>query len=72
MIQSIGLLSLSITDLEKVVRQELEENPILEERGDILEEQSSVEKSESEDLDWTQYTSLSSISTPPKEAPNSM
>ena len=63
MIQSIGLLSLSVTELEEVVRKELEENPILEEKRDLLEEQSSLESDEAENLmDWTQYnTSLTSI-----------
>ena len=63
MIQSIGLLSLSVTELEEAVRKELEENPILEEKRDLLEEQSSLESDEAENLmDWTQYnTSLTSI-----------
>lgn len=57
MIQSIGLLSLSITELGQAVRQELTENPVLEERGEVAESISPAEAGENEKLDWTEYTS---------------
>ena len=58
MLQSIKLLSLSVAELEQAVRKELEENPVLEEKGDTetLEDLSSVEKEERERLNWTQFT----------------
>lgn len=56
-IKSINLLSLSVTELEQVVHQELVENPILEERGNTLEDDTStLSVSEIEQLEWTQYS----------------
>ena len=57
MIQSIGLMNLSVIELEQAIRKELEENPVLEEKGETLEEASSLEEAEKERLDWTEYTS---------------
>ncbi len=56
MIQSIGLMNLSVMELEQVIRKELEENPVLEEKGDTLEDFSSLEEAEKERLEWTEYT----------------
>ena len=57
MIQSIGLMNLSVMELEQAIRKELEENPVLEEKGETLEDISSLEESEKERLEWTEYTS---------------
>lgn len=56
MIQSIGLMNLSVVELEQAIRKELEENPVLEEKGETLEDVSSLEESERERLEWTEYT----------------
>ncbi len=56
MIQSIGLMNLSVMELEQAIRKELEENPVLEEKGDTLEDVSSLEETEKERLEWTEYT----------------
>ena len=64
MLQSIKLLSLSVTELEQAVRKELEENPVLEEKGETetLEELSSIEKEEREEhLNWTQFTTSKAL-----------
>lgn len=63
MLQSIGLLSLSITELEQAVRQELTENPVLEERGETIEESSDLDESRIEKLDWTEYSSSAAASS---------
>ena len=57
MLQSIRLLSLSVADLEKTIQSELEENPVLEEKGEVSEDQTTLEEQEFENLNWTQYTS---------------
>ena len=56
MIQSIGLMNLSVMELEKAIHKELEENPVLEEKGETLEDISKLESDEKERLDWTEYT----------------
>ena len=56
MIQSIGLMNLSVMELEKAIHKELEENPVLEEKGETLEDISKLESEEKERLDWTEYT----------------
>ena len=56
MLQSIGLMNLSVMELEQTIRKELEENPVLEEKGETLEDISSLEESEKERLEWTEYT----------------
>ncbi|MDE0152061.1 MAG: RNA polymerase factor sigma-54 [Bdellovibrionales bacterium] len=56
MIQSIGLMNLSVMELEQAIRKELEENPVLEEKGETLEDISSLEEAEKERLEWTEYT----------------
>ena len=56
MIQTIGLMSLNIVELEKAVQNELVENPVLEEKGETLEDLTPVEEQEKEHLNWTQYT----------------
>jgi len=56
MIQSIGLMNLSVMELEQTIRKELEENPVLEEKGETLEDISSLEEAERERLEWTEYT----------------
>lgn len=56
MIQSIGLMNLSVMELEKAIHKELEENPVLEEKGETLEDSSPLESAETERLDWTEYT----------------
>ena len=64
MLQSLNLLSMPVTEMEQAIQAELEENPVLEEKGDTLTELSSVEKDELEErLNWTQYTSTSALST---------
>lgn len=66
MLQSIHLLSLSTTEVEQAIRQELEENPVLEEKGETLDDLSSFEKNELEE-DWTQYTSTTAVLSPDKK-----
>ena len=56
MIQSISMMNLSVMELEQAIRKELEENPVLEEKGDTMEDLSSLEESERERLEWTEYT----------------
>ena len=56
MLQSIGLMNLSVMELEQAIQKELEENPVLEEKGETLEDVSSLEEAEKERLEWTEYT----------------
>ena len=66
--QSIKLLTLPLMELEQAVRDELLENPVLEEVHDIMEEQSMDELSNKEELPerqtWMEFTSTHSIRGP--------
>lgn len=66
--QSIKLLTLPLMELEQVVRDELLENPVLEEVQDTMEEQSMDELSNQEELPerhtWMEFTSTYSIRGP--------
>ncbi len=71
MLQTIGLMSLNIIELEKAVQNELVDNPVLEEKGDTLDDLTPFEEQEKEYLEWTQYTAtnvqnMSSRETPEK------
>ena len=66
--QSIKLLTLPLMELEQVVRDELLENPVLEEVHDTVEEQSAEELSNKEELPerhtWMEFTSTYSVRGP--------
>lgn len=66
--QSIKLLTLPIMELEQAVRDELLENPVLEEVHDTMEEQSMDELSNQEEMPerhtWMEFTSTYSIRGP--------
>lgn len=66
--QSIKLLTLPLMELEQAVRDELLENPVLEEVHDTVEEQSTEELSNREELPerhtWMEFTSTHSIRGP--------
>ncbi len=66
--QSIKLLTLPLMELEQVVRDELLENPVLEEIHDIMEDQSMDELSNREELPerhtWMEFTSTYSVRGP--------
>ena len=63
--QSIKLLTLPLMELEQAVRDELLENPVLEEVQDIMEEQSADELSNKEEEPerhtWMEFTNTYSI-----------
>ncbi len=63
--QSIKLLTLPIMELEQAVRDELLENPVLEEVQDTVEEQSMEELSNKEEIPerhtWMEFTSTYSV-----------
>ena len=63
--QSIKLLTLPIMELEQAVREELLENPVLEEVHDTVEEQSPDELANQEELPekqtWMEFTGTYSI-----------
>ena len=67
MLQTIGLMSLNVVELEKVVQHELTENPVLEEKGETLEDLTPLEEQEKEFLEWTQYTATNIQSVSSKE-----
>ena len=67
MLQTIGLMSLSIIELEKAVQSELVDNPVLEEKGDTLDDLTPFEEQEKEYLEWTQYTATNIQNIPAKE-----
>ena len=64
--QSIKLLSLPLMDLEQAVREEMLENPVLEEVQDTVEEQSLSEQENKEELPenhtWMEYTDFGATS----------
>ena len=66
--QSIKLLTLPLMELEQVVREELLENPVLEEVQDTVEEQSMEEISNREEQPerhtWMEFTSTYSVRGP--------
>ena len=66
--QSIKLLTLPLMELEQVVRDELLENPVLEEVQDTVEEQSMEEISNQEEQPerhtWMEFTSTYSVRGP--------
>ena len=63
--QSIKLLTLPLMELEQAVREEILENPVLEEVHDTVEEQSADELANQEELPerqtWMEYTGSYSI-----------
>ncbi len=74
--QAIKLLQLSRLELQEVIAQEIEENPVLEDDGNLEEkeqlETSSETPDQDEDFDWKEYMESHSISTytPPRAAEN--
>ena len=66
--QSIKLLTLPLMELEQAVREELLENPVLEEVQDIMEDQSADELSNQEELPerhtWMEFTNTYSVRGP--------
>lgn len=66
--QSIKMLSLPLMELEQAVRDEMLENPVLEEVQDIMEEQTPEELSNKEEMPerhtWMEYTDFGSASIP--------
>ncbi len=67
--QSIKLLSLPLMEVEKVVREELLENPVLEEVQETIEERSAEEESNKEqsmafESSWMEYTDSISSGVP--------
>ncbi len=67
--QSIKLLALPLMELERVVREEMLENPVLEEAGETVEETTQEERAalEEEPPDrptWAEYTDSGSIRLP--------
>ena len=66
--QSIKLLTLPLMELEQAVRDELLENPVLEEVQDTMEEQSMDELSNKEELPerhtWMEFTNTYSARSP--------
>ena len=66
--QSIKMLSLPLMELEQVVREEMLENPVLEEVQDIMEEQTQEELSNKEEIPerhtWMEYTDFGTASVP--------
>ena len=66
--QSIKLLTLPLMELEQAVRDELLENPVLEEVHDVMEEQSADELSNKEEQPerhtWMEFTNTYSIRGP--------
>ncbi len=66
--QSIKLLTLPLMELEQAVREELLENPVLEEAHEIMEEQSAEELSNIEEQPekhtWMEFTSTYSVRGP--------
>ena len=66
--QSIKLLTLPLMELEQAVREELLENPVLEEVQDTVEEQSMDELSNKEELPekhtWMEFTNTYSARSP--------
>ena len=63
--QALKILTLPIMELEQAVRAELLENPVLEEVQDVMEEQSSEELSNREELPerqtWMEFTTTYSV-----------
>ena len=63
--QSIKLLTLPLMELEQAVREEILENPVLEEVHDTVEEQSADELANQEELPekqtWMEYTGSYSV-----------
>ena len=70
--QSIKMLSLPLMELEQVVRDEMLENPVLEEVHEIMEEQSQEEISNKEEMPerhtWMEYTDFGSASSVPRRS----
>ncbi len=66
--QSIKLLTLPLMELEQAVRNELLENPVLEEVQDTVEEQSEEELTNKEEKPeqhtWMEYTDSASVRVP--------
>ncbi|MDE0119317.1 MAG: RNA polymerase factor sigma-54 [Bdellovibrionales bacterium] len=66
--QSIKLLTLPLMELEQAIRDELLENPVLEEVHDIMEDQTMDELSNQEELPerhtWMEFTSTHSVRGP--------
>jgi len=66
--QSIRLLTLPLTELEQAVREEILENPVLEEVQETMEEQSQEELSNKEEIPdrptWMEYTDSGSVRIP--------
>ena len=66
--QSIKLLTLPLMDLEQAVREELLENPVLEEAHEVMEDQSAEELSNTEEQPerhtWMEFTSTYSVKGP--------
>ena len=72
--QSIKILTLPLMELEQAVRDELLENPVLEEVQDTVEEQSREELSNIEDTPerqtWMDFTSTYSVRGPRQSSGN--
>ena len=70
--QSIKMLSLPLMELEQAVREEMLENPVLEEVQDIMEEQTQEELSNKEEMPerhtWMEYTDFGSASSVPRRS----
>ena len=66
--QSIRLLTLPLMELEEAVREEMLENPVLEEVHETVEEQSAEELSNQEEAPdrptWMEYTDSGSVRVP--------
>jgi len=66
--QSIRMLSLPLIELEQVVREEMLENPVLEEVQDTMEDQTQEELANKEEMPerhtWMEYTDFGSASMP--------
>ena len=70
--QSIKMLSLPLMELEQVVREEMLENPVLEEVQDIMEDQTQEELSNKEEMPerhtWMEYTDFGSAASVPRQS----
>ena len=70
--QSIKMLSLPLMELEQVVRDEMLENPVLEEVHETMEDQSQEEISNKEEMPerhtWMEYTDFGSASSVPRRS----
>ena len=70
--QSIKMLSLPLMELEQAVRDEMLENPVLEEVHETMEDQSQDELSNKEEMPerhtWMEYTDFGSASSIPRRS----